>query len=196
MRQCPRSSNPAQPLFATAQLPKTPNLPYLLIVCSAARRAPRPASAPRPPVPLWRPAPEPLEPRPSGRAPPAFHRPSRPAPPASGSRPCPHARPSPGLQRALAPPQGPPVLHAAPPLAGLGAPKARRPRAAAPGPAPAPAPHARPRLPPAPATPGGQATPRLLGLPGSSDHPAPAPPRELLRRPQGSLGKLRRRRME
>lgn len=47
-----------------------------------------------------------------------------------------------------------------------------------------------------PTSPGGQATPRLLGLPGSSDHPAPAPPREMLRRPQGSLGKLKRRRLE
>lgn len=61
-------------------------------------------------------------------------------------------------------------------------------RAAAPGPAPAPPPHPQPRPPPSPAPPRGQATPRLLGLPGSSDHPAPAPPRELLRRPQGSLG--------
>lgn len=52
------------------------------------------------------------------------------------------------------------------------------------------------RLAPQTAPPGGQATPRLLGLPGSSDHPAPAPPRELFRRPQGSLGMLRQRRLE
>lgn len=66
---------------------------------------------------------------------------------------------------------------------------------------PPPGPLSRPlapsfRLPTQPTPPGGQATPRLLGLPGSSDHPAPAPLREMLRRPQGSLGKLKRRRLE
>lgn len=76
-----------------------------------------------------------------------------------------------------------------------------RPDASAPTPRRLPGPLPRPpalnlrlALPPDP--PGCQATPRLLGLPGSSDHPAPAPPRELLRRPQGSLGMLRRRMLE
>lgn len=87
----------------------------------------------------------------------------------------------------------PEMLSACPPApSGLGA---STPRPPPPGPLSGPLTPSL-RLATQPTLPGGQATPRLLGLPGSSDHPAPAPPREMLRRPQGSLGKLKRRRLE
>lgn len=103
-------------------------------------------------------------------------------------RPCASAL-STRMRCSLSAPPDAACLHPRP--LGLGVPTLRPlPRACSFGPRP------QDCLAPKPAPPGGQATPRLLGLPGSSDHPAPAPPRELFRRPQGSLGMLRRRRLE
>lgn len=147
--------------------------------------------------------PPPPSPAPPGPAPPAFHGPSRPRAPSLTPRGPSLTRPSHPASRMLrrparSPAPGrPPGPQTEPPAPPVSAPRMLHgPKPLPLGPLRRPRPIANPDPRSAPAPPGGQATPRLLGLPGSSDHPAPAPPRELLRRPQGSLGKLRRRRLE